>query len=90
MFTKHAHLRCQQRAIPQLAVDLLLQFGTAQKAPGGVCKVFLDKAGRRRLHAYAGPLASLLNEHLDVYAIVDEKTESVITVGHRLERIRKH
>jgi hypothetical protein len=38
---------------------------------------------------YAGPLASLLEEHLDLYAVVAADS-SVITVGHRLEKIRRH
>ena len=72
-----------------MVIALLIQFGSTEKAAGGATKVFFDKAGRRRLHAYAGPLAQLFDEHLDVYAVVGENAR-VITVGHRLERIRRH
>lgn len=89
MMTRHANVRLQQRAIPPLLIDLLLQFGATEKAPGGVNKVFFDKNARRRVQSYAGPLASLLEQHMDVYAVVGDN-EQVITVGHRNERIRRH
>jgi hypothetical protein len=51
--------------------------------------VFFDKAARRRLDAYAGPLAPLLRQHLDLYAVM-AANGNVITVAHRLERIHRH
>lgn len=89
MMTKHAQVRSQQRAIPGLLVDLLLQFGSSESVGDGASKVFFDKVARRRVHAYAGPLAPLLDKHLDLYAVVASDS-TVITVGHRLERIRRH
>lgn len=89
MLTHHASVRLQQRAISPLLLDLLLQFGATEKAPGGASKVFFDKNARRRVQTYAGPLAPLLEQHMDVYAVVGDN-EQVITVGHRSERIRRH
>jgi hypothetical protein len=89
MLTRHAETRSQQRAIPRLLIDLLLQFGTSEKAGGGTSKVFFDKAARRRLHAYAGTLAGLLDEYLDLYAVV-AADNSIVTVGHWLERVKRH
>lgn len=85
--TQHAKSRVQQRGIPPLALDLLLQFGRCERAGGGALKVYLDKKGRRRLQAYAGPLSALLREYLDIYAIVSEQDE-VITVAHRRTRLK--
>lgn len=87
--THHASARSQQRAIPPLVIDLLLQFGKSESAGTGVVKVFFDKQARKRVAAYAGPLAPLLNAHLDLYAVVGQNNQ-VITVGHRLERIQRH
>lgn len=87
--TKHAQICSQQRCIPPLVLDLLLQFGATESAGDGANKVFFDKPARRRVQAYAGALAPLLNEHLDFYAVVG-KNDQVITVGHRLERILRH
>lgn len=85
----HARIRSQQRAIPPILIDLLTQFGTSLPAGGGTSRVFFDKAARRRVKAYAGPLAGLLDQHLDVYAVLDSDGR-VITTAHRTERIRRH
>jgi hypothetical protein len=87
--TNHACARSQQRGIPQFTIDLLMKFGKTEPVGEGVSKVFFDKAARRRLNAYFGPLASLLQEHLDVYAVLGPNCE-VITTAHRTERIRRH
>ena len=86
--SRHANERSHQRAIPEMMIDLLLQFGSSESAGSGVSKVFFDKTSRRRIKAYAGSLAGLLDEHLDVYAVVSSEMK-VITVGHRTERITR-
>lgn len=87
--TRHAEVRGQQRAISALAIELLVRFGSVERAPGGAAKVFFDKAARRRLAAFAGPLASVLDRHLDVYAILGDD-DKVITVAYRTKRIQRH
>jgi hypothetical protein len=87
--SRHANERSQQRAIPPMMIDLLLQFGSSANAGAGVSKLFFDKVSRRRVKAYAGSLSRLLDEHLDVYAVVSADMK-VITVGHRQERITRH
>lgn len=85
--TRHASIRQQQRGIPSLLVDLLLDFGSSEPAGEGASLLFFDKQAMRRLDRYAGPLAKILKDHLDVYAIVSGQT--VITTGHRYERVRR-
>lgn len=87
--TKHAHTRTQQRAIPPMLIDLLLQFGSSERSGAGVSKVFFDKSSRRKVKAYAGSLSGLLDDHLDVYAVVSDDM-TVITAGHRIKRFAKH
>lgn len=87
--TRHAASRIQQRGIPKLVVDMLLEFGCSEPAGGGASKFFFDKLARRKVKAYAGSLSRVLEDHLDVYAVVGPDTQ-VITVGHRYERIRRH
>lgn len=72
-----------------MLVDLLLQFGASEPTGTGFERIFFDKPSRKRVAAYAGALAPLLVEHFDVYAVVSPDMK-VITVGHRLERIRRH
>lgn len=79
--SQHASKRSQQRAIPPLLIDLLLKFGSSYSAGDGTSKLFFDKTSRRHVRAYAGPLARLLDEHLDLYAVVDANS-TIITVAH--------
>jgi hypothetical protein len=87
--TQHAAKRSQQRAIPPMLIDLLLQFGTSQPAGTGVSKMYFDKAARQRVKKYAGTLAGILNDHLNVYLVVDAQ-DRVITTAHITERIRRN
>jgi len=87
--TQHAARRCQQRGLPPIVIDLLMQFGSSEPAGDGAVKVFIDKAARKRLKAYAGALVNKLEEHLDVYAVVGSNGQ-LITAAHRTERIRRH
>ena len=87
--TKHAQTRSQQRAIPQMLIDLLLEFDSSERSGSGVSKVFFDKASRRKVKAYAGPLARILDDHLDIYAVVTDDL-TVITTGHRTQRFATH
>lgn len=87
--SEHAKKRGQQRAIPPLVIDLLFRFGSSESAGDGTSKLFFDKASRRQLYAYAGALARMLDKHMDLYAVVAADS-TVITVGHRLERIRRN
>jgi hypothetical protein len=87
--TLHAANRIQQRAIPPFVVDLLLDFGTSKPAGHGTSKLFFDKPARRKVKAYVGSIARVLEEHMDVYAIIGADTR-LITVGHRYERVQRH
>lgn len=86
LMTRHAQRRCQQRGLSPIVIDLLLKFGSSEPAGAGTTRVFIDKAARRRVQAYAGPLTSKLSEHLDVYAVLGADGR-VITAAHRTERI---
>jgi hypothetical protein len=88
--SQHATVRSQQRCIPHLVLDLLLQFGASEPSGDGTHKMFFDKSARRHVHAYVGPMARLVDEHLDVYAVVSDVEGKIITAAHRLERIRRN
>ena len=83
--SRHARVRAQQRAIPPLLLDLLLRFGRSERSGDGTQRYFFDKRARRSVQSYAGCLGQLLDEHLDVYAVVGEG-DKIVTVGHRLDR----
>lgn len=87
--TKHAQDRRQQRCIPPMVEDLLMKFGTTVYLGGGCTKLFFDKRARRKVQAYAGPIAAKLNEHLDAYLVLSQ-SDDPITVAHLYERIQRH
>jgi hypothetical protein len=87
--SQHAAVRSQQRNICPMVIDLLMEFGAAEPSGEGTTKFFFDKPARKRLAAYAGALTPLLQEHLDIYAVVAADNK-VVTVGHRYERIHRH
>jgi hypothetical protein len=85
--SKHAATRMQQRGIAPLVIDLLLQFGATEKSGDGTTKHYFDKPARRRVRSYAGPLAALLEAHLDCYAVVGAEGR-IVTAAHRTTRIK--
>lgn len=84
--TKHASIRQQQRGIPLIVIDLLIDYGTVERAGTGATTHYFDKASRRRVMAYAGRLSNMLEEYLDYYAVVGTDG-SVITVAPRLKKV---
>ena len=48
--TGHAAVRSQQRAIPPMLIDLLMQFGARESAGDGASKMYFDKAARRKIN----------------------------------------
>lgn len=86
--TAHASIRSQQRGIPPLVVDLLLQFGCREHDHSGAEIVYFDRRSKKRLESYAGGLIGKLSEHLDSYAVLADG--EIVTVGARFKRINHH
>lgn len=84
----HAEMRAQQRGIPPLILDLLLEFGTREHDARGAEVVYFDRRARKHVESYTGGLFSKLNEHLDAYAVVSHGV--VVTVGPRYKRINRN
>ena len=84
--THHATTRSQQRGVPPLIVDLLLQFGAREHISEGLEILYFDQRSKKRLHSYAGKLIGKLNEQLDSYAMISGGR--IVTVGARYKRIK--
>lgn len=83
--TTHSHIRSQQRGIPPLVVDLLLQFGRREHDHRGAEIVYFDRRSRKRIESYAGGLISKLSKHLKSYVVIADGV--VVTVGNRSKKI---
>jgi hypothetical protein len=87
--TRHAAVRQQQRGIPELLIDLLLDYGVVERAGAGARTFYFDKSSRKKVLAYAGPLAPAIEPFLDYYAIVGAD-EQVVTVAKRRAKVHHH
>jgi hypothetical protein len=85
--TRHAAIRQQQRGIPPMIIELLIEYGACEKAGDGTYKHFFDRRSKRRLEAHLGQLFRLIGEYLNCYAVVCPEGR-VVTVAHRTERIK--
>lgn len=84
--TRHASVRQQQRRVPPLVVDWLMDYGQTEYV-GHACYRFFDKESRRRLATDVGDrIVGMLAPLLDCYLVVGNDGK-VITVGHRYTRI---
>ncbi len=86
-YTKHGSARAQQRGIPQLILDWLIEYGRLTRQRGANV-YFLDKDSRRRLRRDIGGLAyKRLADLFDAYAVVSDDGK-VITTGRRQRRFK--
>ncbi len=86
-FTRHAQERARQRSIPQIVIDLVVDFGRVQRHRGA--DVYsLDKRSRRSVRSYLGcELYRRIEEFLGVYVVVADAGR-IITVAHRYTRLK--
>lgn len=88
MYTVHAKVRMQQRAIPPSVVDLILECGERVPAGRGSEIFILGKRGRQRVHRSKGQAISRrLEGHWRDYVVVADG--QVVTCGKRYKRIRR-
>ncbi len=88
MYTAHAKVRMQQRAIPSSVVNLLLDYGERAPAGRGGEIFYFGRRGRQRVRRSKGQaLARLLEGHWRDYVIL--ANGQVVTCGKRYRRIRR-
>ena len=90
MYSEHARIRMQQRGVPPLIIEWLLQYGAMVYDHQGARIRYFDKESRKRIRKEKGDIAlRRFHELLDCYAVVSEDG-TVVTVGHAYGRIRKN
>ncbi|HEV7690478.1 MAG TPA: hypothetical protein VGO52_06640 [Hyphomonadaceae bacterium] len=79
----HARQRKQQRAVPQIGVWALLEFGASEPAGGGCSRLFFDHQTWKKVQRFFGnwPLKSM-DRLKDLYLIVGGDGV-VVTVAYR-------
>jgi hypothetical protein len=88
--THHARTRIQQRGIPEVVVEDLLDFGREAYDHHGRYVVYFDRRARKELRRACGDETyKRIEGRLDAYAVVAGSGD-IITVGHRTRRIHRH
>ena len=87
MLSNHAKQRMQQRAIHPLMIDLLYRYGREQHQNGSKI-LFLDKRARKKALKALQDVNQRFDKLSDVYLVEAGGDGTVITVGHRLKRIK--
>jgi hypothetical protein len=76
----HALVRKQQRCIPQLVIDWLLQYGR-RDASNGALRVWFDRRAKRELAGDVGrQTLSHLSKFLNAALIIDPNDDTIITI----------
>jgi hypothetical protein len=90
MQTQHAKVRSQQRGIPPFIDQLLDQYGNEQYDGHGGIILYMDKISIRKMERDMGrEPVRLLAQWKDVYKVKSSADGSTITIGHRVNRIRR-
>ena len=85
--THHADVRIQQRGIPPLIIDLLMNYGRLTRHKGADV-YFLDSESRKSLKRDIGSLVyKRLQDLLDAYVVVADDG-LVITAAKRYRRLK--
>jgi hypothetical protein len=88
-FTTHAQARLQQRGIPPMVVDLLMQFGSPSRC-GGAERLMFDKSAVKRLRRHFGGDRGLniIARWLSVYVVIGDNGH-LVTVAHKNSHFRR-
>jgi len=82
--TQHAKVRQQQRGIPQLVQDWLIDFGQEQyDGKGGIVRFFNRTSLRLMEKAFGQAPIARMSEYLRCYLVQDSHDGSIITLGKR-------
>ena len=87
-FSNHAMKRCQQRGISQSSIDTVVRFGRRQIRHNGYV-YSMDRRARRNAERLLGDKYRRVVDALDIYVVISLNTREVITVAHRLGRLKQ-
>jgi len=91
ILTDHAKKRCQQRAISEVCIDVILKTGDEFYA-GNRCLIIAaqTKSAKKELFAEIKNLGIKNTDGWDKTYIVVDENDVVLTAGHRTKKIYKH
>ena len=79
--SKHATVRCQQRAIPKFLVDLIMEIGTEYSKPGGAIEYSVRMKDKNRIISYLKHLINSVERATNKAVLIIDG--QIITVYHK-------
>lgn len=92
-YTNHASLRSQQRGIPPLVSEWLMDYGTeVYDGHGGVVRYFTPKSVRKIEKIVGREPVRRMSEFMRCYLVQSSYNGSVLTIGkrHNNRRLARH
>lgn len=83
--TEHGRKRAAQRAISDIVLDVLLEYGEMEEQKGGTSLVEFDRRQRKALIRSLKQLLRALTNDAPPFAVMGERG-GVITVGHKYKQ----
>jgi len=77
--TKHAKKRKRQRGFSKFSLNLIMNFGREQRAPGGAIKVFLGNREYQKAIGEFKKIIQLMDKAKGGTMIIDDK-DNILTV----------
>lgn len=91
MITTHAAIRSQQRGIPPLVRDWLLQFAEEEfDGHGGIRRFFSHRSIREMERCFGRKPVGRMAEFLNTYLVESSRDGAIITIGHNYRRINRN
>jgi len=83
VLTKHAEIRIQQRCIPELALELLIQYGEVERQYGGTEMIYFKEKNFNKAKKQLKKMLKDIDKLRNAYLIKsDKEDEVVITSGY--------
>lgn len=89
MMTRHAQVRCQQRGIPPVVADWLMDFGAIRRGCRGAEVRYFDRVGKRFAQTLMREEKMIQLERLLGAYVILSSDGDVVTAGHRYKRINR-
>ena len=86
ILTKHTEVRIQQRCIPELVLDLLLQYGEVEHQHGGTDLVYFKSKNFIKARKHLENMLKEFDKMKDTYLVRSKQDEDdvIITSGYLL------
>lgn len=81
--THHCLVRCRQRGIKEVSIEIIKSLGTKVIRPGGVCEYFISRKDKQKAVETLKKCIQSMDRLEGKSIIIDEEDNEVITTYHK-------